>query len=153
MSGKFGHRVARPELRNKPMTFTDEQRRMVEAMSSFGVTQAEICKVLDISINTLHKHFRTELDTATIRANAKVAGNLFKQATKDDFKAIPAAIFWAKTRMRWKENVEVTHTGSIDLNFSSMSDKELDEFIAARTIDYSPSIEGEGEEILREELN
>jgi len=153
MSGKFGHRPARPEFRRKPMTFTDEQRRTVQALASFGIPQEDICKVLDISINTLTKHFRTELDTAMIKANAKVASNLFNQATKDDFKSIPAAIFWAKTRMRWKENVEITHNGSIDLNFAAMSDKELDEFIAARTIDYSPSIEGEGEEILREELN
>ena len=50
----------------------------------------------------------------------------------DDFRATPAAMFWAKTRMGWKEKVDINVSGSLNINFDSMSDEELDEFIAAR---------------------
>lgn len=114
------------------LEFTEEQRKMVEAMASVGVQQDEICRVLDIDAKTLRKHFREELDTAMIKANAKVAANLFRQATKDDTKAVPAAIFWSKCRMGWKEPVHLEHSGNININFNNMTDEELDEFIASR---------------------
>lgn len=115
-----------------PYRPTEEQRKMVEAMASVGVPQAEICMVLDIDAKTLRKHFREELDKAEIKANAKVAANLFRQATKDDFKATTAAIFWSKTRMGWKEPVHLEHSGSLSVNFKGMTDDELDQFIAER---------------------
>lgn len=115
-----------------PYKPSEEHRKMVEAMSSVGVPQEEICVVLDIAPKTLRKHFREELDKAEIKANAKVAANLFRQATKDDFKATPAAIFWSKTRMGWKEPVHMEHSGSLNLNLKGMSDDELNEFIAER---------------------
>jgi hypothetical protein len=66
---------------------------------------------MGISDVTLRKHFREELDTAEVKANAKVAGNLFRQATKDDPRSIPAAIFWTKTRLGWKDSTKLEHTG------------------------------------------
>ena len=127
-------------LGGRPMySPTDEHRKMVEAMSSVGVPQAEICLVLDIDPKTLRKHFREELDKAEIKANAKVAANLFRQATKDDFKATTAAIFWSKTRMGWKEPVHMEHSGSLSVNFKGMSDDELNEFIAEQAGNFSRS--------------
>lgn len=122
-------------LTKPPYKPTEEGRKMVEAMASVGVPQDKICVVLGIDAKTLRKYFRDELDGAMIKANAKVAANLYRQATKDDFKAAPAAMFWAKTRMGWRENVDVTHRGSINIDFSRMTDAELDEFIAARERD------------------
>ena len=122
-----------------PYKPNEEHRKMVEAMSSVGVPQDEICMVLDIDPKTLRKHFREELDKAEIKANAKVAANLFRQATKDDFKATPAAIFWSKTRMGWKEPVHMEHSGSLNVNLKGMSDDELDNFIAEQTGAYSGS--------------
>jgi ribonuclease HII len=123
MGGKVGQPAYDP---------TPEQRKMVNAMASVGVPQEEISTVLGIDSKTLRKHFREELDTALIRANAKVAANLFTQATKDDFRAAPAAMFWAKTRMGWREKLDVNVTGSVKINFDNMTDEELDEFIASR---------------------
>lgn len=122
--------VGRPNY--KP---SDEHRKMVEAMASVGVPQDEICVVIGIDAKTLRKHFREELDSAMIKANAKVAANLYRQATKDDFKAAPAAMFWAKTRMGWREKLDLNHSGTINVDFSRMTDDELDEFIAARERD------------------
>jgi hypothetical protein len=124
-----------------PFKPTEENRKMVEAMSSFGMPQAQICTVLDIDPKTLRKYFREELDKAMIKANAKVAANLFRQATKDDFKATTAAIFWSKTRMGWKEPVHMEHSGSLSVNFKGMSDDELDDFIAEQTGNLSGSFD------------
>lgn len=122
-----------------PYKPTDEHRKMVEGMASVGINHDDICNVLDISKPTLRKHFREELDKAYVKANAKVAANLFRQATKDDFKAITAAIFWSKTRMGWKEPVHMEHSGSLNVNLKGMSDDELDNFIAEQTGAYSGS--------------
>jgi hypothetical protein len=54
------------------------------------------------------KHFREEIDTGAARANARVAAYLFEVATGqrgDGSAATTAAIFWCKTRLRWKETV------------------------------------------------
>lgn len=90
---------------------TAKDRSMVEAMASVGISHVAIAKIMNISDTTLRKHFREELDNAESKANAKVAGHLFRQATKDDPKSIPAAIFWCKTRMRWSEKHDIELTG------------------------------------------
>jgi hypothetical protein len=115
-----------------PYVPTEEQRKMVEAMTSFGVTQIEVCTVLGIDKKTLNKYYREELDRAHIKANAKVAANLFRQATKDDFRSTTAAIFWAKTRMGWKEPVHVEATIK---SYESMSDAELVALITGDVIE------------------
>lgn len=131
--GKFGWQPKKPGADpggRPPYVPTEEHRKMVEAMCSVGVQQSEISLVLGIDPKTLRAHFREELDTAMVKANAKVAANLFKQATKDDPKAVSAAIFWAKCRMGWKEPVHMQHSGSVNLEFGKMNDDELRNFIS-----------------------
>lgn len=89
-------------------------RAEVSALNSFGNTQEEIALYLDIDIDTLAKHYRHELDTAVIRANAMVARRLFNKATQQD--DLSAQIFWLKTRARWREkdpgealNINIKH--------------------------------------------
>lgn len=127
--------ISEKQKTKPPYNPTEEGRKMVEAMASVGVPQDEICVVLGIDAKTLRKYFREELDSAMIKANAKVAANLYRQATKDDFKAAPAAMFWAKTRMGWREKIDLNHSGSINIDFTRMTDEELDDFIAARERD------------------
>jgi len=78
-------------------------RRQVEAMAAYGVPEADIATVIGIDPKTLRRHYRQELDTGHIKANSKVAENLFRKATGDGREAVIAAIFWLKTRARWKE--------------------------------------------------
>ncbi len=54
-----------------------------------------------ISVVTLHKHFRAELDRWMAMANAKVARALFEKATGGGPWAVRAAIWWTKCRMGW----------------------------------------------------
>ncbi len=86
-------------------------RRQVEAMAGYGVPEIDIARVLRIDPKTLRKHYRDELDGGHVKANAKVAENLFRKATGDGPQSVTAAIFWMKTRARWKETTvsEVTH--------------------------------------------
>jgi transcriptional regulator with XRE-family HTH domain len=80
---------------------TAKSRGEVTALTSFGNTQEEIASYLGISVDTLTKYYRQEIDTALIRANAEVANRLYRKATKGD--DLKAQIFWLKTRAKWRE--------------------------------------------------
>ena len=81
---------------------TDKTRAEVGALVSFGNTlRKEIALHLNISVDTLAKYYREELDNSVVRANAKVAAKLFRKATEGD--DLTAMIFWLKTRGKWRE--------------------------------------------------
>jgi hypothetical protein len=100
--------MGRPAHQPDPVT-----RRQVEAMAAYGIPEADIATVVEIDPKTLRRHYRRELDTGHIKANTKVAENLYRKATGDGRESVVAAIFWLKTRARWKETTvqesEVTH--------------------------------------------
>ena len=102
---------------------TDESRRFVESMTAYGVTQDEICAVLKISLPTLHKYYRYEIDAAAPKANAKVAEALYNKATKGGDTA--AIIFWLKSRAQWR-TADSEHTfnvkGNVDHNHRMVPD-------------------------------
>lgn len=79
---------------------TDKQRSEVAALVSFGHTHEEIASYIDIDPKTLVKHYKREIDTALISANARVANRLFAKAVNDN--DLSAQIFWLKTRARWR---------------------------------------------------
>jgi len=89
----------------------ETSRRQVEAMAGYGVPEADIARVLAIDPKTLRKHYRAQLDMAHVKANSAVAQSLFRKATGDGPQSVTAAIFWAKTRMGWKETVVNEHGG------------------------------------------
>jgi hypothetical protein len=78
-------------------------RAQVEAMAAYGAPQEDIARVVGVDAKTLRKHFREELDTGHVKANARVAESLFRKACADGPNAVTAAIFWLKTRAGWKE--------------------------------------------------
>jgi len=89
---------------------TDDNRAEVAALASFGINEAAISGYIGVDAKTLRKYYRHELDTGALRANVKVGTFLFhaasgaaleKGATYAD--CVRAAMFWAKTRMRWRE--------------------------------------------------
>ena len=84
-------------------------------MAAYGIPQEEICAVVGVSLPTLHKHYRAELDTAMSKANARVAESLFKKAVGEGASSVTAAIFWLKCRAAWKETVVNEHSGSIGI--------------------------------------
>ncbi len=87
-------------------------RKTVESMAAVGITQADIAKVVGVSEVTLRKHYREELDNAAIKANAQVGTWLFGACKEGN---VTAQIFWAKTRMGWKET-NVNQLQNLDEN-------------------------------------
>ena len=79
-------------------------RRQVEAMAGYGVPEKDITGVIGFDAKTLRKHYRPELDHGHVKANARVAENLYRRATGEGREAVVAAIFWLKTRAGWKES-------------------------------------------------
>jgi hypothetical protein len=100
---------------------TDRQRGQVEAMARYGIPQLEIARAIGITQPTLHRHFREELDTGATKANTQVGEVLFatiigstipgRTPITDGRARVAAAIFWAKTRMNWRETTVHQHTG------------------------------------------
>lgn len=97
---------------------TDESRAEVRALASFGLPQEDIAGYIGISHVTLRKYYEPELKFSAIKANAAVGEYLFSLAsgkaikdgaTHGDCKT--AAMFWAKTRMGWREKHVVEGTG------------------------------------------
>lgn len=83
---------------------TAATRGMVESMAGFGIPQEDIARSIGIDAKTLRKHYADELDNGATKANAKVAQTLYKIATDANHKSCAsAAMFWAKTRMGWRE--------------------------------------------------
>ena len=87
-------------------------RRQVEALAGLGVPELEIAGLLGIDPKTLRRHYRQELDQGHTKANVKVAENLFRKACGDGRESVIAAIFWLKTRARWKET-QINQIGGI----------------------------------------
>lgn len=103
-------------------------------MVGFGLTQEQIAKILNIAESTLKKYFPDELEHGVSRINSAVAQNLFSIATSREQGSVAAAIFWLKTRARWRETNHLVHSGDdkeppikIEANLKGLSDAELDQ--------------------------
>src|SRR6267143_1419222 len=100
---------------------TEKQRGQVEAMVRYGITQQEMARTLGIAESTLQKHFAEEIATGATKANAQVGEFLFgtivglpipnRPPVTDERARVTAAIFWAKTRMGWRETSIHEFTG------------------------------------------
>jgi hypothetical protein len=100
---------------------TDKQRGQVEAMIRYGIPETEIAQALGISKTTLLKHFRNEINASATKANTQVGEFIFativglpipgRRPVTDERARATLAMFWAKTRMGWKETVINQHQG------------------------------------------
>lgn len=117
-----------------PIAFvpTAAQRKTVETMVAYGIPQDDIRLVVlradgkPIGKAALVRHFRQEIDSGAVTANARVAESLFRLAV-GEAKVVQlqpdgrkktlvervapnssVAIWWSKARMGWKERQEVT---------------------------------------------
>jgi hypothetical protein len=93
-----------------PHNPTPQQRSEVAALKSFGVPLDDIADYIGIDRKTLSKHYAEEIKSAQIKANATVAKFLYSGASGQAIKngashadCLRAAMFWAKTRMGWRE--------------------------------------------------
>lgn len=75
----------------------------MEKYSAVGLPHTDIARILGFSRETLEKYYREELNLGMAKANAAVGGALYKSALEGN---VAAQIFWAKSRMGWRETVE-----------------------------------------------
>ena len=104
---------------NKSHEPTDQTRSEVAALASFGIPQEDIAAYIGISHPTLRKHYEQELKVSSIKANAAVGKYLYRLASgmalKDPLNPAShsecsrSAMFWAKTRMGWRETNHTLH--------------------------------------------
>lgn len=121
---------------------TEEEREIVKGLAAYGVPQKQIVNVIrrpkgksetlfPISLPTLRKYFREELDTAELTANNNVAKALYETAVDRGHKNhVQAAIFWLQARAGWKTQAQVAGTQSVSLDIppevlAGLSDAEL----------------------------
>ena len=98
---------------------TDKTRAEIVALRSYGVPIKEVAAYIGIDDKTLYKYYKDELDNSAIKANANVGKFLYQAASGQALATgatysdcVRAAMFWAKTRMGWKETNVQEHTGA-----------------------------------------
>lgn len=94
---------------------TPQTQKQVETLAAYGTPHAAIAAIVKVDEKTLRKHYREELDTGAHKANAKVAGSLYKQATEGGNTS--AAIFWMKVRAGWKETNVTELSGGLQIKW------------------------------------
>ena len=109
---------------NKSHEPTDQTRSEVAALASFGIPQEDIAAYIGISHPTLRKHYEQELKVSSIKANAAVGKYLYRLASGMALKdpqnpashseCSRSAMFWAKTRMGWRETNHTLHGNDPD---------------------------------------
>lgn len=95
---------------------TDDNRSKIETMAGYGLPQDQIAQVMRISETTLKKYYGEELKRGAAVANSLVAESLFKQCRQGNTTAL---IFWAKTRMGWKDTTAHEHSGELTVRWKS----------------------------------
>jgi len=94
---------------------SDVDARQVEAMAGYGLPAEDIAQVLRIDVAELRRDYPAELEDGRIKANSRVAENLYRRATGEGREAVTAAIFWLKTRAGWRETQ--THEVQSDVRY------------------------------------
>lgn len=98
---------------------TEKTRAEIVALRSYGVPIKEVAAYIGIDDKTLYKYYREELENSAIKANANVGKFLYQAASGQALTTgatysdcVRAAMFWAKTRMGWKETNVQEVTGA-----------------------------------------
>jgi hypothetical protein len=94
-----------PGIAHKP---TRASRRLIKRMVSAGLTQTSIASITGLSVDSLAKHYRHELDTGLDESIALMERSLYRRGLQGD---TTAALFWLKARAGWRDrdamNVQV----------------------------------------------
>lgn len=103
----------------------DVEASRIEALAGYGLSPAEIAHVLAIGEETLVSHHAAAIENGRIKANARVAESLFRKATGEGHGAVTAAIFWLKTRARWKETSVTEVNEPVIVEIRRFADEEM----------------------------
>ena len=83
----------------------DVQRNTVMMHTLLGTPKQQIAKLIGISLPTLKKQYKEELEMGQSKANATVSGTLYNKAVNSN--DTTAQIFWLKTQAGWNEQQNI----------------------------------------------
>ena len=107
-------------------------------MIANGLTQEVIAKAMGISVDSLDRYYREEMDTAYATTYGAISANVVKQALKDDHKAVDAAKFWLKSRGKWSETSNLNVAGKDGAPLGVGTDSESLRVALAALLGVSP---------------
>lgn len=97
---------------------TEDDYKKVECMSDMGLDQNSIAKIMGISVRTLRKYYRKELELSSEKRNARVAGVAYEMALSGESPSMTT--FWLKTRAGWTpKNHLVVEDKNYDIQWSN----------------------------------
>lgn len=79
---------------------TPESRALIAELSAFGITHVQMASRLNINIDTLTKHYASELIDGKTNVIQQVARRLVDKALDGDG---PSQMFYLKTQAKWRE--------------------------------------------------
>lgn len=102
---------------------TDKIRSEINALRTYGVPIKEVAKYIGIDDKTMYKYYREELENSALKANARVGKFLYEAASgaaldkgASHSDCLRSAMFWAKTRMGWRESGELEQADKADID-------------------------------------
>ena len=101
----------KPPPRKQPYSPTEADRATVQNLVALGVPHAEIATCLGkdgIDPKTLRKHFRREIDTATLKVKALCMSKLIQAMNNGEAWAV---CFYLKAKCGWQERAKMEITG------------------------------------------
>jgi len=119
---------------------TEEQRRNVEIMTGLGIPQTDICLMVrgpkgkPISLTTLEKHFRKEIDTGATNLRTRVGNFMisvimgsdpppgFKPITDEKVRGSLLELF-AAAQLNWRKTVRQEHANADGKPFIYVANK------------------------------
>jgi len=109
-----------PQKGGRPPVEIDEaKKRLIRGLLSHGETPARVAEMVGVSEPTLRKYCADDIESAFSHTYNRIAMNLAQRAMSDSKDAVPAAIFWLKTRARWRETGDEQKTQPIVYSFSA----------------------------------
>jgi len=89
----------------KRVNIDDKIRAQVKTCAGFGLSWEQISDVVGISARSLQRHCKREFQIGTSTVVVNVATGLYQTAIDRKHSGhVAAAIFFLKTRGRWREN-------------------------------------------------
>jgi hypothetical protein len=90
---------------------TDETRLRVLRAVALGVTQDGTARLLGVSIETLRKHYKDEIERSGDILVEEIAGAMYGKALSGD---TAAQRYILGCRAGWSEKQQIEHTGKIE---------------------------------------
>lgn len=84
---------------------TEALRIIVKTLKGFAIPENKIAESINIDVNTLKKHYESELSMGETLAIIKVTQSLFRKAisNRENMATFCAARFWLQNRAGWTD--------------------------------------------------